>query len=370
MLDTIKKMAVNMLTGAAATTALLLIGVGYSDLIDPAAHPKLACVGMLFPFFLIANLIMMFVMLIVQWKRLWVPILGFVLAYGPTRTYIPLHIAGEKPEHSLLVLSYNVCGYGGNYRYEKAVDTITAYVQRLNPDIVCLQEDHGGKGGNPVKAWEKIYPYNDTTHVNIPEAKTINAIGIHTRYPIIRKERIPYPAYANGSVAYFLQTGHDTLIVINNHLEHTHLTTADREHYRQVIKGDMEHQAAEEQARHLIDKLAEGMALRAYAANVLHQYVADHARYPIILCGDFNDTPISYARRTISQSLTDCFVESGCGLGLSYNQKGFNFRIDHMMCSYHFEPYGCTVDNEMDASDHYPIFCQLKTPSSDVKKSD
>lgn len=349
-----------MLTGACAMTSLFLIGIGYSDYINPVSHPTLACLGLLFPFFIVANLIMLFVMLIFKWKRAVIPIIGFVIAYGPIRTYIPLHIKKDVPEGCVKILSYNVCGYGGNYRYEKAVDTITSYIQRIDPDIVCLQEDHGGKGGNPVEAWKKIYPYNDTTHVSKPQAVNINAIGIHTRFPIIRKERIQYESDYNGSVAYFLQWGQDTLIVINNHLESTHLSTDDRTRYKQVIKGDMERDAAEAEIHILINRLGASMAKRAPEADALHRYVLDHADYPIILCGDFNDTPISYARRVVSQSLTDCFVESGCGLGLSFNQKGFNFRIDHIMCSQHFTPYNCTVDANMDASDHNPIICWLE----------
>jgi endonuclease/exonuclease/phosphatase (EEP) superfamily protein YafD len=78
------------------------------------------------------------------------------------------------------------------------------------------------------------------------------------------------------------------------------------------------------------------------------------------VCGDFNDTPISYARRTIAQGLTDCFQTTGRGLGLSYNQKGFYFRIDHVLCSPDLQPFNCQVDDEMDASDHYPVVCYLK----------
>ena len=122
----------------------------------------------------------------------------------------------------------------------------------------------------------------------------------------------------------------------------------------------MEREDAEEEALHIIDQLGIGMSRRSVAADSLHQYVLAHADYPIILCGDFNDTPISYTRRVVSQSLTDCFVETGMGLGLSFNQKGFNLRIDHIMCSNHFEPYNCRVDDKMDASDHYPIMCWLE----------
>ena len=95
-------------------------------------------------------------------------------------------------------------------------------------------------------------------------------------------------------------------------------------------------------------------------AEAVHQYIEAHRQYPIIVCGDFNDNPISYSRRIIAQGLTDCFVETGRGVGLSYNQKGFFFRIDHIMCSDHFKPYNCSVDNKIDASDHYPISCRLK----------
>ena len=62
----------------------------------------------------------------------------------------------------------------------------------------------------------------------------------------------------------------------------------------------------------------------------------------------------------IAKGLTDCFAETGRGLGLAYNRKGFYFRIDHILCSDHFTPYNCQVDDKIDASDHYPILCWLK----------
>ena len=360
MLDAIKKIAVNLLTAASAMTSLLLIAVGYSDCLNPADYPWLACLGMAFPFFLLANLIMLFIILIFKWQRSWIPMLGFAIAYIPIRTYIPLHISHDVPPDCIKVLSYNVCGYGGNYRYDNAVDTVANYIKRIDADIVCLQEDHGGKGGNPVETLARIYPYNDTTQLTLGSPPLINCIGIHTRYPIIRKERLPIESKHNGSIAYFLQVGPDTLIVINSHLETTHLSVSDRNRYKQVLKGEIGSDAVEDEAFFLIEKLGDSMAKRAPQADTLNQYIKDHAQYPIILCGDFNDTPISYAHRTVAQNLTDCFVESGCGLGLSFNQKGFNFRIDHIMCSSHFKPYNCMVDNKMDASDHYPIMCWLK----------
>ena len=161
-------------------------------------------------------------------------------------------------------------------------------------------------------------------------------------------------------MAYYLDIEGDTVIVINNHLEGTHLSVEDRDNYKRLLKGKMKKDTARAETAFLIEKLGRYTAKRSKEADAVHAYIEAHRHYPIIVCGDFNDNPISYARRTIAKGLTDCFVETGRGLGLSYNQKGFFFRIDHIMCSDAFKPYNCEIDNKMDASDHYPIICKLK----------
>ena len=356
----VKSLLVNTLTVMALIVGGMLVAVGYSDHLRPDVHPLVACAGMAMPAAMVLNVAMMLVMLAVKWRRAWIPLAAFVLAYGPIRTYIPLHLASQE-EADLRIVSYNVCGYGGNFKYDHALDTITSYAIRQNADIVCIQEEQCIKH-KAQERWAELYPYNDTTRVDRDKTgKFMNVLGIHSRLPIIRKERIYYHSSANGSVAYYLKAGHDTIIVINNHLETTHLTKEDREDYRDILKGKKERQQAEEQLFTLIEKLAESMVKRAPEAEVVHTFVKDHKdSYPIIVCGDFNDTPISYTRHTLAKGLTDCFAEAGCGLGLSYNQKGFNFRIDHIFCSTHFKPVTCTVDSKMDASDHYPIVCGMK----------
>ena len=37
--------------------------------------------------------------------------------------------------------------------------------------------------------------------------------------------------------------------------------------------------------------------------------------YPIIICGDFNDTPVSYAYQQLGDNMIDAFLESGNGIG-------------------------------------------------------
>ena len=355
----LKNILLSVLTGASVMVAAATVAVAYSDRLDPIAHPVLACAGMVFPIFLVANLVVLLLWLMVKWRRVWIPIAAFVLAFPSIRIFMPLHTSSETPEGCIKVLSYNVAAYGGNYRYNQAMDTIFGYLKQQKADIVCFQEDMTVKF-NPVEHFPELYPYNDTVHVTPPGYPLINAVGIHSRFPIIRRERISYESLANGSVAFFLQIGADTVIVVNNHLESTHLSTDDRQRYKAMMRGDMDRASTKEETRLILDKLSKAMAQRAEQAKAVSRYIEQHRGYPLIVCGDFNDTPISYVRRTIAQGLTDCYVDTGNGLGLSYNQRGFNFRIDHIMCSSHFKPYNCYVDDKMDASDHYPIICWLE----------
>lgn len=359
MIKQIKSFVVNLIAGANFATILLMVLAGYSDRLNPEQHPILSVLGMTFPVFLLVNLLFLFLWLTIKWKKAWIPIAGFAAAYVPITLFMPVNMRQEVPEGAIKLISYNVCTYGGNYKYENGFDTVFGYLERQKADIVCLQEDVDSWRRYVFIKYAKIYPYNDTTMLH-NNAFTYNCVGIHTRFPIIRKERIWYPSNTNGSVAYYLNTGKDTLLVINNHLEGTHLSESERNNYKRMLRGKMERDTAKAESMFLIEKLGNNNAKRAVQADIVHRYIEEHRQYPTIVCGDFNDTPISYARRTIAQGLTDCFQTTGRGLGLSYNQKGFYFRIDHILCSPDLQPYNCQVDDEMDASDHYPIICHLK----------
>jgi endonuclease/exonuclease/phosphatase family metal-dependent hydrolase len=357
MIRFIKRLLLNTLAGANIVSVLLMLLSGYSDRLSPVGHEELACAGMAFPIIIAVNLLFVPLWVIFSWRRLIIPVVGLVLAYVPIRIYIPLHADSTIPDDALRVISWNVAGYGGNWKYEHAFDSVWTYIERQHADIVCLQEDMGARVN--VKNYKLYFPYNDTTHIAHSPSLT-NVLGLHTRFPILKKERINYDSHTNGSVAHYLLIDGDTVIVINNHLELTHLSVSDRARYNDMIEGEMEKEDAQAETIHLIRTLGSSMAKRAPQADAVHAYIEAHSHYPIILCGDFNDTPISYARHTIAQRLTDCYVETGRGVGISFNRKGFKFRIDHLMCSSHFKPFGCKIDSKNDVSDHYPLLCGLK----------
>ena len=359
MVKQLKNFTVQMLTGANVATVVVMLLVGYSDRLDPTDHPMLSIVGMAFPFFLLVNMAFLLFWLIFKWTRAWVPFVGFVIAYVPISIYMPLHTSQEVPEGAIKLVSYNVCTYGGNYKYEDGFEKVRDYLQEQQADIVCLQEDVDTWRRYVLREYARILPYNDTVVISSSE-QTFNALGIHTRFPIVKRERIVYPSLANGSVAWWLKVGEDTLIVVNNHFESCHLTKEDRVQYRHIIKGEMPRDSLRTESTLLLVKLAEANAKRASQIRVVKDYVEKHADHPIIVCGDFNDNPISYSCHTMGEVLTDCFVTTGRGIGLSYNQKAFSFRIDHIFCSKDIQPYNCQIDEKMDASDHNPVICWLK----------
>ncbi|MBQ7420212.1 MAG: endonuclease/exonuclease/phosphatase family protein [Prevotella sp.] len=359
MIKHLKTFLVQMMAGANIATAIVMILVGYSDRLNPTEHPVLSCVGMTFPIFLWVNLFFLLFWLVFKWRMIWIPLAGFIFAYVPITIYMPLNLKAEDPtEGAIKLISYNVCAYGGNYKYEQGFEKVFDYLMEQDADIVCLQEDVDTWRRYCFKHYERKYAYNDTVHFCTGDL--VNGVGIHTRFPIIRRERIDYPSLDNGSAAWYLQVGSDTVLVINNHFEGTHLSLEDRAIYQEILKGEMKGDTARQESKKLLVTLAESSTKRAPQVAKVCRYIEEHRQYPIILCGDFNDNPISYSRYRVAKELNDCFVSSGKGLGLSYFQKGFYFRIDHIFCSDDITPYQCWVDSKMDASDHYPILCWLK----------
>lgn len=354
MIKKLKSITVNMVAGANVATAMVMWLVGFADYADPTVHPYIANAGLLFPFFLLINLGFLFFWLVFKWRMIVIPILGYVAAFVPLRIYIPINATATPKPGAIKVVSFNVKGFI-DPDGENSFDRVIGYLATSAADIVCLQEDNGAYSTN--QRFDSIFAHSSVDAVAKDGG---NSIGIYTRFPIVKKERIPYESVGNGSWAYYLKIKRDTVIVINNHFESTHLSLDERRRYKDMLKGEMDNDTARAESKRLLNRLGESSKMRAPQADSVHKYIERHNNYPIIVCGDFNDNPISYTRRIVAKGLTDCYVSTGRGIGLSYNQKGFYVRIDNLFCSSHFKPYNCKVDNKIDVSDHFPISCWLE----------
>ncbi len=347
-----------------ATNALfvgMLLLTAYSPCIHPAVHPIESCMGLTFPVFLLINLCFLVFWLIVRYKYTLLPLLGFILCYPQIQTYLPMNFHASPPESSLKVLSYNIMAFNHLEKRDGENDILT-YIQQLDADIVCLQEyavsenNKAHLSDKEIRKAMKAYPYRNVRQIG---EKGGNQIACYSKYPILSSREIAYESDYNGSVKYEIKVNNDTLMVINNHLESNKLTKEDKVIYESMIKAP-DASKVKSGARLFIKKLAEASAIRSKQADAIAREVAESPHAYIIVCGDFNDSPISYAHRVIAQELKDAFTESGRGLGISYNQNKFYFRIDNILISKNMKAYNCTVDRSIDSSDHYPIWCNIQ----------
>ena len=81
MLKRLKKFTLQMIAGANVATILLMLLVGYSDRLDPASFPRLANIGLTFPFFLIVNLGFLVFWLLFKKRWMLIPIAGLLVGY-------------------------------------------------------------------------------------------------------------------------------------------------------------------------------------------------------------------------------------------------------------------------------------------------
>ena len=343
-------------------TGLLLLAA-YSPYIHPESHPVQSCFGLTFPIFVLINgCFLIFWLTIQRYRSALLPLIGFLLCYSQIRTYLPINFhTSNLPEGSIKLLSYNIMGFDGASKKD-GKNPILTYLKESNADILCLQEYATEESPRHLTQKDierelKAYPYHRINIVGSGNGYT-NKIACYSKYPILSARVLDYPSEYNGSVIYELKLNEDTITLINNHLESNKLTKEDKDIYEDILK-DPEKEKVKSGARLLIRKIAEASAIRASQADTIAQEIKS-SRYPyMIVCGDFNDTPISYAHRVIAKDLDDAFTQSGRGLGVSYNQNKFYFRIDNILISKNLRAYNCTVDRSIKESDHYPIWCYI-----------
>ena len=354
MASRLKTFALQMIAGANVVSVILMLLIGFSDRLDPREHPLLANLGLSFPIFLLICLAFMVFFLFTHKKYALISLLGFVIGYSPIRTYCPLNLGREQPEGSIKILSYNVHNFDSTNAPEDDPNPILSYILNSDADIVCLQEAFIS---DDIRSYaSKYYDYVDTMMTKDHS----NSLAVMSKYPILSKEKIKYPSRGNLSAAFQLKISNDTVTLINNHFEVTGLSPSDRSGFSEMVKGQTERIEVKAESKRLLVILGEAMKIRAPQVDAVAKYI-DNTPYPVVLCGDFNDNPLSYSRKTLAEKLTDCYVSSGFGPGISYNRHGMFVRIDNIMCSDKWKAYGCKVDKSIHYSDHYPIYCWLKT---------
>lgn len=353
----LKKFTRRVVIAANVAAILLLLLVGHADRFDPNAYPMLATLGLAMPLALLINLGFLVFWVVVSPRYAFIPLAGLLISYVPVRAYCPINLPEDPPPGSLKLMSFNVQRLdsvdrdaSGRVVSRRAID----YIVKSQADIVCMQELWPGQEKDPTLL--KAYPYV----AGVRRKPSGQVLVVASRFPIVHKQLIRFDDDGDGAGAFWIDIGGDTIIVVNNHLLSNGLALSERQQVDSLLKGQNNMDKARSNSKNLLHKLVEATQLRAPQADSVAYFVRHHRKRSIIVCGDFNSSPNAYPRRRLTRDLTDCFEASGNGVSWTYNQNHIYVRIDHILCSPDWQPYACQVDNEISASDHYPIVCWLK----------
>lgn len=367
-----KKIANFIKYGVFATNILAIILLLLSILawtIMPSKITIIAYLGLVFPIILFINIAYLILWLVFwRWKYALVQLIVLACCWQPISTCFPIHFKSKTvPENKIKILSYNVRGFNW-LTGEKALENpIFDYVLKSKADIVCFQEfvvsTNKGKTNiineADLNKIMKAYPYRSIIKIGQKKSSSyIYGIACYSKFPILKTVKIPIESIHNGSVMHTLNIQGRKVTLVINHLESNRLTSEDKKLYKDFLKT-RDRETFDEMAHTLQNRLGVAYKVREDQVNIIRKYMNEQKNDATIVCGDFNDTPISYTYHTIKgKNLIDSYANTGLGQGITYHENYFWVRIDFIMHSSEFQSYNCTVD-KIKYSDHYPIWTYL-----------
>ena len=314
--------------------------------------------GLAYPYILLGNILFVLYWLFSSSKFALISIITILLGYHHLQNYFQI-TASTTNEKGIVICSYNIRSFQGipekNVNATKNAKAIFSYLKSRKPNIVCLQEfSHMGIKGD-LKNFMSYYHISDQMHLQYGYAQNAGP-AIFSSYPILNGGQIRFPHTSNMITYADLKIGKDTVRLFNCHLESYRFSSKEIDSLDSLSIQDQSQNIRE--ARLFGSKLKRALKKRAIHAQTLREKI-NASPYPVIICGDFNDTPVSYTYHTIrGDDILDAFIESGQGIGNTYLGKLPSFRIDYILHSKQFKGYNFTI-NKVTFSDHYPVECKL-----------
>lgn len=349
--------------------AILALFIVYiSARVNPSVFWPIALPGLVYHFILIINI--GFVLLWIVRRRLFFlfSLLAILLGYSHVLNLVSFSSTSKPLPQSgknLHVLSYNVrvfdlYNYKPNWQLNFTQrNNIFRFLEEEDFDIICFQEFvHDASKAFKTLDTIPLFLNARYTHAEFTRSsKNINFFGLATfsRYPIVNKGVIDFPNHSGNHCIYSdIKIGADTIRVYNVHFASIGLSSEDFLFVENMINVDQipERNYFRRGSLRILRRLRDAYQQRGVQANLVAQHI-DQSPFPVILAGDFNDTPASYAYRLFSQRLNDAF-HSGKGTGQTYRWFLPGFRIDYILHSDEFTPYNFRTGRQ-EYSDHFPV---------------
>jgi endonuclease/exonuclease/phosphatase family metal-dependent hydrolase len=111
--------------------------------------------------------------------------------------------------------------------------------------------------------------------------------------------------------------------------------------------------------RWILGRVGRATRIRAAQAEKLRDFIRK-SPHPVIICGDFNDTPNSYVYKVVSAGMRDTFRDRGFGLGTTFGGGLPLLRIDYILTDTGISVLSCETIHNRVFSDHYPVVVHLQ----------
>jgi endonuclease/exonuclease/phosphatase family metal-dependent hydrolase len=352
--------------------------------ITPYLHPGkwwfTGFTGLLFPYLLGTLLLFLVFWLIAHPRKSLYTVIALILGFNSIRTLIAFRgstaFPREKTAGTVRVMNWNV-RYFVPFRKDKfqgdEKDNMQAILHEISayqPDIICFQEFYNNgeeNGRNMIQAMtsEMGYPYHYFSRDQVHWKTIISGTAVFSRYPIIRSMRVPFPENieegAESTVFCDLQIGNDTVRVGTFHLQSFRFMPRDYQGLG-MIKNQQDKRL--EESKKILRKMRNTFYLHGEQSDFVRRQL-DKSPYPLILCGDLNDVPNSYAYLTIRGDLQDAFLEKGSGIGKTFTSASSRFlgKLPTLRIDYTFADPGMRINGfhlvRKSLSDHFAMLTDL-----------
>ncbi|HLP71251.1 MAG TPA: endonuclease/exonuclease/phosphatase family protein [Bacteroidales bacterium] len=347
-------LAANIILCFSLLMAYLAVHISPDDFALPAFF------GLAYPYLLLLNIIMIIIWAMLLRFEALISLVIILLGVNHLFNYIQLfHNKGDKAG-TFSIMSYNVRMFNYFEGKKGAVSqkNIFDFVKSRKPDILCMQEFLVTGGASQAQVLVNTatgIKYN--SHVKLLGSGKSRYYGIatFTRFPIVRKGEITHPHSSSITLYTDVLIGKDTVRIYNNYLQSFRLRNIERSFVEEMAAQDQE---TITEMKSISVSLKKGFINRSLQA----QKVKDNIKrspYPVIVAGDFNDTPVSYAYSKIRRGLNDSFVNSGYGAGFTYRGNYPPNRIDYVLYDKSLTNSNFEIFKHK-YSDHYPIMAWFK----------
>ena len=344
---------------------LLLFSYAASK-VSPDTFGPIMFAGLAYPVLLAANVFFVVWWLIFRKRYFLLSLVAIAAGYNQLTSTFAFHFS--DPDHSdstrsVKLMTYNVRLFD-LYNWTHNLETrenIFRMLKKESPDILCMQEFYQSDGtefDNVAKLKKEMRAKN--IHVAYSHTERIRdhwGIATCSIYPIVNRKTIRIGNRGgNLCLATDIVKGSDTIRIFNVHLESIRFMPED---YKFVENFGSDEESQElEKSKRILRKFRIAAQRRARQAESLKKEI-ESSPYKVIVCGDFNDTPVSYTYNVVREGLEDAFMVSGMGMSGTYAGKLPSFRIDYILYDGNFSSSGYEVIDE-DYSDHYPVQCLIQ----------